>query len=203
MAIFSYKTAFIFPSNPTGQQLKSLLNVFENLSYRVSTEKSTKVAWKVLKSKKSNFFGIFVIVGLRLFFQTNCLYLFEIVSPGQLNFSSLNGSNILSHKVFRKIDKNCVKFLKIRFFWDFCQLRFDFEAFFSKNCIYHFEKTFWKMCSFRVERLLFSMLASLSSTKKTLKIWTFWKFIQIRSQFEAGFHLKKLDLFLQKSLLDN
>ena len=45
-------------------------------------------------------------------------------------FSLLKFFDILSHQVFRKIDKNCIKFSKIWIFKYFRQIRSEFDAFF-------------------------------------------------------------------------
>ena len=59
----------------------------------------------------------------------NCFYLFK-KAPGQQIVPLLNVFDFLNHQVFRKIDKNCMKFSKIWIFEYFCHFRSKFDAFF-------------------------------------------------------------------------
>ena len=139
--IFSTQIAFISSRKPPGQRIFSLFNVFDILSHQVFR----KIDKNCIKFSKLDFFCIFVSFGQNLmhFLNTNCFYL-QIASissrkpPGQRIFSLFNVFYILSHQVFRKIDKNCIKFSKLWIFEFFCHFGSEFEAFF-----HFFEKASW------------------------------------------------------------
>ena len=71
---------------------------------------------------------------------------------------------------FDKSAENLIKFdkklmeepTKISSFWNFCQFRSEFEAFFITNCIYLFKDASLTMVSLLVKRFQLSKLASVS-----------------------------------------
>ena len=84
---------------------------------------------------------------------------------GQQMRAMLSVLNSLINEICRKFDKNCLKLLKIRKFWNFVIFGVSFLL---QNLIYLFIEDYWRMNSCPVERFQHSNSRCLS--KKMTKI---------------------------------
>ena len=128
-AFFHHKLLLTLQKSPRTTNCFLVERVWDSKlpSFCKNTQKLNKIF------KNLNFLVFFVNFGVNLmhFSGTNCFYLFKKAPrTRQQSVSLLNVVDVLSHQVFRKIDKSCIKFSKIWIFKCFCQFRSIFDGFF-------------------------------------------------------------------------
>ena len=107
LVAFFLKTPFISANNPIGQRNHSLLIVFNVLIHGISRNLK-----KLHKKVKKYFlkFSSFLVANCAFFSVKNFVYF--LTKASQRICSMLNAFQFLSHQVFRKVHKNCIKFSK-------------------------------------------------------------------------------------------
>ena len=150
---------------------------------------------------------------MRFFFSVeNFVYFFTKTSL-TTNLFLLNVFKFLSHQVFRKVDKNCIKFQKPEIFGIFVNFGLNLMHFSKTKCLYLFKKasrqqivSLLNVCEFLTNQVFRerhkNCIKNFKNQNFQVVIWTFKWFCQIRSEFDA-FFLQKLLLYLQRSLSGN
>ena len=200
--VFPAQIDFTSSKKPSDNELFRFERLWD--SKPLSRSKNREKLNKIFKNLKILVFLNNFGVKLMLFSSTNCFYLFKEDSRTTM-FFLLNVFDILSHQVFRKIDKNCMNFLKIWDFKYFCQFRSKFNAFFPAKIAFISLK---KPLGQRIFLFLnvFDILSHEVIRKidkncmKFSKVWSFWDFCHFRSEYEAFLQIK-LHLRLRRRLL--